>query len=166
MVKVPAELIPCRRWVAYKNALLPQGSQRLHTVVIVYRTSSKIKYFYITSQVEKAKMRYKYDTSALELFLKRVAFKDNYTIGKLKFSGHDEHNNVVEDNKLLCDTLEPSKISQMLIPTGKYKVIVDHSNRFNRDLPLLLNVAGFTGVRIHIGNTAKDIARLHTSRKE
>jgi hypothetical protein len=44
----------------------------------------------------------------------------------------------------------------MLIPTGKYKVIVDHSNRFNRDLPLLLNVAGFTGVRIHRGNTSKN----------
>jgi hypothetical protein len=52
--------------------------------------------------------------------------------------------------------LEPSKSTQMLIPTGKHKVIVDHSNRFNRDLPLLLNVAGFTGVRIHRGNTTKD----------
>ncbi|MCA6072808.1 MAG: DUF5675 family protein [Endomicrobium sp.] len=93
---------------------------------------------------------------ALELFLKRVAFKDNYTIGRLKFSGYDEHNNIVEDNKLLCDTLEPSKSTQILIPTGKYKVIVDHSNRFNRDLPLLLNVAGFTGVRVHRGNTSKD----------
>ncbi|MCA6069903.1 MAG: DUF5675 family protein [Endomicrobium sp.] len=92
----------------------------------------------------------------LELFLKRVAFKDNYTIGKLKFSGYDEHNNIVENNKSLCDTLEPSKISRMLIPRGEYKVIVNHSNRFNRDLPLLLNVAGFTGVRIHRGNTAKD----------
>ncbi|MCA6069944.1 MAG: DUF5675 family protein [Endomicrobium sp.] len=37
--------------------------------------------------------------------------------------------------------------------TGKHKVIVDHSNRLNEDLPLLLNVAGFTGVRIHRGNT-------------
>jgi hypothetical protein len=92
----------------------------------------------------------------LELFLKRVAFKNNYTIGRLKFSGYDEHNNVVEDNKSLCDTLEPSKSTRMLIPTGKYKVIVDHINRFNRDLPLLLNVAGFTSVRIYRGNTAKD----------
>ncbi|MCA6072507.1 MAG: DUF5675 family protein [Endomicrobium sp.] len=92
----------------------------------------------------------------LELFLKRVAFKNNYTIGRLKFNGYDEHNNVVEDNKSLHDTLEPSKISRMLIPTGKYKVIVDHINMFNRDLPLLLNVAGFTSVRIYRGNTAKD----------
>ncbi|MCA6070515.1 MAG: DUF5675 family protein [Endomicrobium sp.] len=93
----------------------------------------------------------------LELFLKRVAFKNNYTtIGRLKFNGYDEHNNIVEDNKSLCDTLEPSKISRMLIPTGKYKIIVNHSNMFNRDLPLLLNVAGFTGVRVHRENTAKD----------
>ncbi|MCA6069764.1 MAG: DUF5675 family protein [Endomicrobium sp.] len=86
----------------------------------------------------------------LELFLKRVAFRDNYTIGRLKFSGYNEHNNIVEDN------IEPSKSTQMLIPTGKYKVIVNHSNRFNRDLPLLLNVAGFTGVRIHRVSTSKD----------
>ncbi|MCA6072237.1 MAG: DUF5675 family protein [Endomicrobium sp.] len=92
----------------------------------------------------------------MKLFLKRVAFKDNYIIGRLKFSWYDEHNNVVEDNKSLCDTsLEPSKISRMLIPTGKYKVIVDHSNRLNGDLPLLLNVAGFTDVRLHRGNTTK-----------
>ncbi|MCA6071157.1 MAG: DUF5675 family protein, partial [Endomicrobium sp.] len=70
----------------------------------------------------------------------------------------DEHNNIVEDNKLLCDTLEPSKMSGMLIPTGKYKVEITHSNRFNRDLPLLLNVAGFTGVRIHIQRILKILA--------
>ena len=57
---------------------------------------------------------------------------------------------------MICDTLEPSKISGMLIPVGKYKIIVDYSKRFNRELPLLLNVAGFTGVRIHRGNIAKD----------
>lgn len=40
------------------------------------------------------------------------------------------------------------------IPRGTYKVIINYSNRFKRDLPLLLNVEGFTGVRIHPGNTA------------
>ncbi|WP_374133895.1 hypothetical protein [Candidatus Endomicrobiellum pyrsonymphae] len=53
----------------------------------------------------------------MKLFLKRVAFKDNYIISRLKFSWYDEHNNIIEDNKSLCDTLEPSKSTQMLIPT-------------------------------------------------
>lgn len=42
------------------------------------------------------------------------------------------------------------------IPRGRYQVIINHSQRFKRELPLLLNVQGFTGVRIHPGNTAED----------
>jgi hypothetical protein len=42
------------------------------------------------------------------------------------------------------------------IPRGTYEVVINFSQRFKRDLPLLLNVPGFTGVRIHAGNTAED----------
>lgn len=42
------------------------------------------------------------------------------------------------------------------IPAGRYKVIVDMSARFKRLLPLLLDVPGYSGVRIHAGNTAAD----------
>lgn len=42
------------------------------------------------------------------------------------------------------------------IPTGAYNVIVTPSQRFKRDLPLLENVPGFSGIRIHPGNTAAD----------
>ena len=42
------------------------------------------------------------------------------------------------------------------IPRGTYKIIIDHSKRFNRDLPLLLFVPFFSGVRIHAGNTTSD----------
>jgi len=42
------------------------------------------------------------------------------------------------------------------IPRGRYKVIIDFSNRFQRPLPHILDVPGFTGVRIHSGNTAAD----------
>ena len=42
------------------------------------------------------------------------------------------------------------------IPRGTYRVIITFSNRFKKHLPLLLDVPGFSGVRIHAGNTAGD----------
>lgn len=39
------------------------------------------------------------------------------------------------------------------IPEGRYKVIINLSNRFKRLLPLLLDVPGYVGIRIHPGNT-------------
>lgn len=42
------------------------------------------------------------------------------------------------------------------IPAGKYEVIITYSNRFKKYLPLLLNVPGYDGIRIHPGNSAID----------
>lgn len=75
-----------------------------------------------------------------------------YTIGKL----------YIDDN-YFCDTLEDTvrpkgeKIyGKTAIPTGKYKVKKTYSPRFKKQLPEILNVPNFAGVRIHSGNTAKD----------
>lgn len=42
------------------------------------------------------------------------------------------------------------------IPVGRYRVIITFSARFQQDMPLLLDVPGFSGVRIHSGNTSDD----------
>lgn len=65
------------------------------------------------------------------------------------------------DGKFLCYTLEDcvrkEKIKgQTAIPAGRYRVVVTWSQRFQRYLPLVLNVPNFEGVRIHTGNTDKD----------
>lgn len=86
----------------------------------------------------------------MNLLLKRIALKPEYTIGKLYIDG-----------QYFCDTLEDTvrekKIAgKTAIPAGTYQVIVNRSPKFKRDLPLLLDVPNFEGIRIHRGNTAKD----------
>lgn len=75
---------------------------------------------------------------------------DKTTIGELLVDGVFE-----------CYTLEDIERKEKLygktaIPVGKYRVEITFSPRFNRRMPLLLNVPGYEGVRIHPGNTEKD----------
>jgi hypothetical protein len=82
--------------------------------------------------------------------VKRLYKTENSTIGELLVDGLFE-----------CFTLEDKerevKIKgETAIPKGTYKVIINESNRFKRQLPLLLNVPNFEGVRIHSGNSNHD----------
>jgi hypothetical protein len=45
---------------------------------------------------------------------------------------------------------------QTAIPSGRYRVSVTWSAKFQRLLPELHNVPGFVGIRIHSGNTPAD----------
>lgn len=44
--------------------------------------------------------------------------------------------------------------SQTAIPRGIYEVVIDFSNRFQKQMMHVLNVPQFEGIRIHAGNTA------------
>ena len=44
----------------------------------------------------------------------------------------------------------------MLFRSGNYEVAITYSNRFKRELPLIKDVPGFSGIRIHPGNTDED----------
>lgn len=55
------------------------------------------------------------------------------------------------------EPVESWKINgETAIPRGRYKVVWNWSNHFQRFLPQLLDVPGFDGIRIHSGNFSKD----------
>lgn len=86
----------------------------------------------------------------MNLLLEREPSSAKATVGRLSVDG-------VAEMVTLEDVVREAKIpGETAIPAGKYRVIVNHSNRFNRDMPLLLNVPGFAGIRIHPGNTDKN----------
>lgn len=88
----------------------------------------------------------------MNLVLKRQPSNDVCTHGDM-FVGDDWESVTLED------VVRPPGIKipgQTAIPAGWYRVVITFSNRFQRDLPLLLDVPNFTGVRIHAGNTAAD----------
>ena len=68
------------------------------------------------------------------------------------------------DGLLACYTLEDpirdgAKVTgETAIPAGTYSVIITPSAHFGRLLPLLQDVPGFTGVRLHGGNSVADTA--------
>lgn len=112
----------------------------------------------------------------MELRLRRIALKTNYTIGKLYI-----------DNVYFCDVLEPTtrdynkngvfdngekKIEgKTAIPYGVYPVTLDvrsqkysdfkkypWAEKYDGYLPRLMNVKTHVGVLIHVGNYPKDTA--------
>lgn len=98
----------------------------------------------------------------MEIRINRIARKERYTIGNMYVDDTYFCDTLEDADRELTDTMEIDEIlamkvkAQTAIPTGKYDVILTFSPRFKRVLPLLLNVKGFEGIRIHSGNTAED----------
>lgn len=89
----------------------------------------------------------------MNLHLERRQFTQESTLGQLFVDGWFE-----------CYTLEDyrrpdgeAKVpGATCIPPGRYQVLLTMSAWFKKVLPLLVNVPGFEGIRIHGGNTAAD----------
>jgi hypothetical protein len=94
----------------------------------------------------------------MELKVVRNIFTPNSTIGKLYIN-----------NEFECYTLEDcqrevanvpvrqwKKFGVTAIPKGTYDVIIDFSDHFQKELPHIVAVPEFLGVRIHSGNFSTD----------
>lgn len=101
------------------------------------------------------------------LTLKRIARKAKYTIGRLYIDGAYFCDTLEDTDRGLTQSMplwqiEQKKVyGQTAIPTGSYDVIMTYSPKFasrswakpySGRLPLVNNVPGFSGVRVHPGN--------------
>lgn len=104
----------------------------------------------------------------MEITVNRAWKREGYTIGTLSIDGKR-----LGDGKHYCCTLEDTDrglaqdmtLNKILflkkphvtaIPRGRYEVMMTYSPRFKRYLPLVNDVPGYSGVRIHAGNSAED----------
>lgn len=107
----------------------------------------------------------------LDLLIDRRWKKEKYTIGRLFANGTFLCNTLEDTDRGLTSTMSlqlirMTKISGMTaIPRGTYKVVLSVSEKFKKKawskkygglVPEIVGVPGFTGVRIHPGNSDVD----------
>lgn len=93
----------------------------------------------------------------MNLTLKRLNLTPNYTEGELYVNGvyfcmtlEDTNRDLNKNGQF--DNNEKKVYGETCIPYGKYKVILSYSPKFKRELPEILEVPNFQGIRIHRGN--------------
>ena len=98
----------------------------------------------------------------MEIVIKRLYKKETYTIGKMYIDGEyfcdtlEDKDRGLKDSDPLADIKMKKVYGETAIPTGMYSVQVTYSQKFKKDLPMILNVKGFDGIRIHSGNYSSD----------
>ena len=98
----------------------------------------------------------------MKLLLKRIHFGETFTVGQLyevTDYGQSPICYVLEDKYREVEGQDVKvwkEQDKTAIPKGVYDVRITFSNRFQSKLPLLIDVPGFTGIRIHSGNSSKN----------
>lgn len=92
----------------------------------------------------------------MEIKLIRESFGDTFTEGKLLIDNVFECYTVEDTDRKMEEDLTRKVNGKTAIPKGEYEVVLSMSNRFQKILPEVLNVPGFTGIRIHSGNSSVD----------
>ena len=81
---------------------------------------------------------------------------EGFTPGELYYNGVRFCFSVEDEDRRLETKSEEKVYGRTAIPRGRYRLLNTFSHRFQRVLPILLDVPGFEGVRIHGGNRAED----------
>lgn len=98
----------------------------------------------------------------MDLLLKRKIFTEKTTIGELYLAGQrvcyilEDVDRGLEQSMSLAEIKKKKVYGETAIPKGRYKVVITMSPKYKRLMPILLNVPGYEGIRIHSGNKAED----------
>lgn len=98
----------------------------------------------------------------MEILVKRLYKKADYTIGKMYIDGEYFCDTLEDTDRELAQGMALSTLKEMkefgrtAIPTGEYVLTITYSNRFAKMMPLINDVSAFSGVRIHPLNTSKE----------
>lgn len=97
----------------------------------------------------------------MEIVVTRRWQGKNSTLSTLTVDGKSHHFCLEDTDRGLRqdqpDSIAKEKIhGRSAIPTGRYQVKITYSNRFRKQLPILMDVSGFAGIRIHSGNRHVD----------
>lgn len=91
----------------------------------------------------------------MKITVVREQMSDEFTLGKMSVDGMFFGYTCEDKDRKLEDGGEKIQ-NETAIPRGTYRVINSFSNHFQRELPELLDVPGYSGVRIHGGNGPAD----------
>lgn len=92
----------------------------------------------------------------MKLNVTRDDLQQHCTLGTLTIDGRYACQTLEDVDRKLEDDPDAKIPGQTAIPRGAYKVIIDYSQHFGKELPHVLDVPGYQGVRIHPGNDADD----------
>lgn len=110
--------------------------------------------------------------NSIEIILTRIARRPTYTIGRLYIDGKRISDTIEDRDRGLDDSMSEARIRELkvygmtAIPTGRYRISLTKSEKFKNRvwakaykglIPILENVKGFTGIRIHPANTAEEL---------
>lgn len=92
----------------------------------------------------------------VEATLLRDVFGRDYTLGRF-FVEDQPYGFTCEDADRFLERENRQKIiGETAIPRGCYRCTLTYSTRFFKDMPQLIDVPRFAGIRIHGGNTSHD----------
>lgn len=98
----------------------------------------------------------------LHILITRNWRKTDYTVGRLYVNGMQLCNSIEDTDRRLFQGQPLSEILKIkvkgktAIPTGTYRIRVTESPKFKRPLIEVVDVPGFSGIRIHALNSAEE----------